>query len=154
MAPHRIDADVLNLLRRAHKLLEDSEPSSTSTELSAAAAPVVVLPEEARLEMISNVVEQLQRAEHLCAMHVFGSVALARVLRCASDAQRVRLGRHHLPHPLPHPLPNPLPPPSTPTLYPTLYPTPNTPLTPPPSPQKGETADPFALVGRWGGGGR
>ena len=46
---------------------------------------------EMRAEVVRTVVEQLRGSEIACARHVFGSVALARVLSAATNAQRTSL---------------------------------------------------------------
>ena len=88
----RLNGDVLNFLRRAHRVLgEDAEDSSGP---DAAAM---------RHEVVQTIVDQLAGPEETpaAAAHVFGSVALARVLTAADGAQRVALAAPLLDHPDP-----------------------------------------------------
>ena len=72
----RIDNDVLNFLRRAHRMIDDIQQEAGDDAA-------------ARLHEVGDtIIEQLRGAEVACACHVFGSVALARVLRVCTDAQR------------------------------------------------------------------
>jgi len=88
----RLNGDVLNFLRRAHRVLgEDTEEPSGP---DAAAM---------RHEVVQTIVDQLAGPEETpaAAAHVFGSVALARVLAAADGAQRVALATPLLDHPDP-----------------------------------------------------
>jgi uncharacterized membrane protein YgcG len=89
MSSGRIDPDVLNFLRRAHRMLDDSKSAAAGDDHEG--TEEVVREAEMRAEVVGTVVEQLKGQEVHCARHVFGSVALARVLRAASDAQRTRV---------------------------------------------------------------
>ena len=84
MASVRINPDVLNFLRRADRMLTQAAEEGTEEEEAGRAAHI-------RADVVSTVVEQLKGQETHCARHVFGSVALARVLRAATDAQRARV---------------------------------------------------------------
>jgi hypothetical protein len=89
MSSGRIDPDVLNFLRRAHRMLDDTKSAVAGDDPEG--AEEVVREAQMRAEVVGTVVEQLKGQELHCACHVFGSVALARVLKAASDAQRARV---------------------------------------------------------------
>jgi len=94
MSSGRIDPDVLNFLRRAHRLLDDSKDPGgavAGAEAEEEGDEAAVRTEQMRAEVVLTVVEQLNGQELNCARHVFGSVALARVLKAATDAQRSRI---------------------------------------------------------------
>lgn len=67
-------------------MLDDTKSVVAGDDPEAAAE--VVREAQMRAEVVGTVVEQLKGQELHCARHVFGSVALARVLKAASDAQR------------------------------------------------------------------
>ena len=75
----RIDADALNFLRRAYRMVENSERTDALDSGGALH------------EVTQNITEQLGGMEVACAKHVFGSVALARVLHVATETQRISL---------------------------------------------------------------
>ena len=81
----RLDPDCLNFLRRAHRMLDGTAASAADADDAGGREA------EMRAEVVRTVVEQLRGSEIACARHVFGSVALARVLSAATNAQRTSL---------------------------------------------------------------
>ena len=88
----RLNGDVLNFLRRAHRVLGEESDAADGPDAAAM-----------RHEVVQTIVEQRAGAEETpaAAAHVFGSVALARVLRAADGVQRVALAAPLLNHPDP-----------------------------------------------------
>ena len=78
--------DVLNFLRRAHRMIDDIQQEEGQRDGTADTEAA------ARLhEVAETTIELLAGSEVACATHVFGSVALARVMRICTDAQRSAL---------------------------------------------------------------
>ena len=88
----RLNGDVLNFLRRAHRVLGEDKEEPSGPDAAAM-----------RHEVVQTIVDQLAGPEETpaAATHVFGSVALARVLAAADGAQRVALATPLLDHPDP-----------------------------------------------------